>query len=84
MASAARASPGSARLIFGEIGLVTAFAVRAARSVFRPPFEWAETVRQIYLTGWRSLPLIITSGFAPFSRASVIPNTLKYSRSDGK
>lgn len=40
------------------------FGLRAIRDAFRPPFELAETTRQIFEVGWRSLPLIIASGFA--------------------
>jgi phospholipid/cholesterol/gamma-HCH transport system permease protein len=47
-----------------EVGLITAFAARAARVTFQRPFELREVVRQIYMAGWRSLPLVITSGLA--------------------
>ncbi len=45
----------------GELGL---FAFRAIQKGFRPPFEIGEITRQIFEVGWRSGPLIITSGFA--------------------
>jgi len=45
----------------GEVGI---FGFRAARSTFRPPFEFKEIVRQIFEVGWRSGPLVIVSGFA--------------------
>ncbi len=50
--------------LFGWIGEVSVFAARAVRDIFRPPFELDETARQIYEIGWRSVPLIATSGFA--------------------
>jgi len=43
---------------------MTAFALRAIRVAFQRPLELREVVRQIYMVGWRSLPLIVTSGFA--------------------
>lgn len=49
---------------FRWIGGVTIFALRAIVDIFRPPFEFRETMRQFYEVGWRSMPLIATSGFA--------------------
>jgi phospholipid/cholesterol/gamma-HCH transport system permease protein len=46
------------------IGELAAFALRAAREVVVPPYEFRETVRQIYELGWRSAPLIAVSGLA--------------------
>ena len=46
------------------IGELAAFALRAAREVVLPPYEFRETVRQIYELGWRSAPLIAVSGLA--------------------
>jgi phospholipid/cholesterol/gamma-HCH transport system permease protein len=40
------------------------FAFKAAREVFVPPFEFRETIRQIYELGLRSAPLIAVSGVA--------------------
>ena len=45
----------------GELAL---FGLRAIRDAFRPPFEFAELLRQVYDIGWRSLPLIMAAGFA--------------------
>lgn len=45
----------------GELGM---FAFRAFRDLFRRPFEIGETINQIFETGFRSMPLIIASGFA--------------------
>lgn len=40
------------------------FAGRAIRETFRPPFEFRETLRQLFELGCRSVPLIAVSGFA--------------------
>ena len=50
--------------ILAWVGRYALFAGRAARDVLRPPFEVDEIARQIYEIGWRSVPLIGTSGFA--------------------
>src|SRR5205823_7080671 len=52
------------RTFFSEAGLMSAFALRAIRVAFQPPFELREVVRQVYMAGWRSLPLVVTSGLA--------------------
>jgi phospholipid/cholesterol/gamma-HCH transport system permease protein len=46
------------------IGDVSLFGLRALREAFRPPFEFGEILRHVYEFGWRSAPLIATSGFA--------------------
>jgi phospholipid/cholesterol/gamma-HCH transport system permease protein len=46
------------------VGEVTLFALKAAREVVVPPFEFRETIRQIYELGLRSAPLIAVSGLA--------------------
>ena len=46
------------------VGDVAIFAWRAVRESFSPPFEFRETVRQIYELGLRSAPLIAVSGLA--------------------
>src|ERR1700679_697789 len=45
----------------GNIGL---FALRAVRRVLVPPFEFQMILRQIEVAGWKSLPLMLSSGFA--------------------
>ena len=47
-----------------SVGDAALFALRAAREIFVPPFELAETSRQIYELGLRSAPLIAVSGLA--------------------
>jgi phospholipid/cholesterol/gamma-HCH transport system permease protein len=46
------------------VGRYAIFGGRALRDVLRPPFEGGEVARQIYEIGWRSVPLIASSGFA--------------------
>ncbi|MEO8078716.1 MAG: ABC transporter permease [Acidobacteriota bacterium] len=46
------------------VGDVSWFALKAGREIFLPPFEFRETVRQIYELGLRSAPLIGVSGVA--------------------
>jgi phospholipid/cholesterol/gamma-HCH transport system permease protein len=46
------------------VGDVSLFAWKAARELVTPPFEFGETVRQIYELGVRSAPLIAVSGLA--------------------
>jgi phospholipid/cholesterol/gamma-HCH transport system permease protein len=45
----------------GKIGL---FAVDAARRALVPPFEYQMILQQIEVVGWKSLPLVLSSGFA--------------------
>src|SRR3954468_806889 len=52
------------RTLLSEAGQMSAFALRAVRVAFQRPFELREVVRQIYMVGWRSLPLVVTSGLA--------------------
>jgi phospholipid/cholesterol/gamma-HCH transport system permease protein len=46
------------------VGDVSLFGLRALRDAFRPPFEFGEIARHVFEIGWRSAPLIATSGFA--------------------
>src|SRR5687768_10239931 len=50
--------------ILAAAGDLAIFGFRAARESFVPPFEFKETVRQIYELGLRSAPLILVSGMA--------------------
>src|ERR1700675_3178474 len=58
------AQPSIIRTSLSEVGLISAFAMRAIRVAFQSPFELREVVHQIYLAGWRSIPLVMTSGLA--------------------
>jgi len=64
MTSSSPPSGGSISTFLAEAGSIGIFGFRAIRVAFRPPFELQEIVRQIYLIGWRSLPLIAMSGVA--------------------
>ncbi|HEY8550115.1 MAG TPA: ABC transporter permease [Vicinamibacterales bacterium] len=46
------------------IGDAAVFAARALVALVRPPFEFSETMRQLYELGWRSVPLIAAAGIA--------------------
>src|SRR5574338_569926 len=50
--------------VLATVGEVSLFAFRAAVALFVPPFEFRETIRQIYELGLRSAPLIAISGMA--------------------
>jgi phospholipid/cholesterol/gamma-HCH transport system permease protein len=47
-----------------SVGEVSAFGGRVLRDAFRRPFEFGEFLHQVYEIGWRSVPLVGTSGFA--------------------
>ncbi len=51
------------RLLEG-VGDGTRFSWRVLRELMRPPFEPAETARQLFELGVRSVPLVATAGFA--------------------
>jgi phospholipid/cholesterol/gamma-HCH transport system permease protein len=50
--------------VLAWIGEVFLFGLKAIFEAFRPPFEFREIARHIFEIGWKSLPLIATSGFA--------------------
>ena len=64
MATSEHAPPGLIRTLLSEAGLISAFAMRAIRVTFQAPFELREVIHQVYMAGWRSLPLVMTSGLA--------------------
>ena len=49
---------------FFSLGDAAAFGFRSLAGALRPPLHLAETARQIYEVGYRSLPLIAAAGFA--------------------
>ena len=55
---------GAVLSYLASIGEGSIFALRAAKELFLPPFEFRETVRQLYELGLRSTPLIAVSGVA--------------------
>jgi len=46
-----------------EIGALTHFGIRFFKSLFKPPFEFKELLRQCYLIGYKSLFLVSLTGF---------------------
>ncbi len=53
-----------AQVGLAAVGDMSMFAWKAAREMFVPPFEFRETLRQLYELGFRSAPLIAVSGVA--------------------
>jgi phospholipid/cholesterol/gamma-HCH transport system permease protein len=50
--------------LFTTTGEVSLFGFRAAGGIFTPPYEFRETIRQLYELGLKSAPLIAVSGLA--------------------
>jgi phospholipid/cholesterol/gamma-HCH transport system permease protein len=50
--------------VFAWVGEVSLFGLRALREALLPPYEVGEVVRHVFEIGWRSAPLIATSGLA--------------------
>src|SRR5215211_6878246 len=50
--------------VLAWIGDVALFGFRALRDAALPPYEIGEIARHVYEIGWRSTPLIATSGMA--------------------
>jgi phospholipid/cholesterol/gamma-HCH transport system permease protein len=51
------------RSFFEEVTLITKFSFRFVKEVFRPRYEFNELIKQSYLIGYRSFPLIAITGF---------------------
>jgi len=49
--------------LFTDAGTVTLFTSRFFKEVLKPPFEIKELLRQCYLIGYKSLPLVAITGF---------------------
>ena len=49
--------------IFTEVGNITIFTTRFFKEVFTPPYEIKEFIRQCYIIGYKSLPLVGITGF---------------------
>src|SRR6187549_432145 len=49
---------------FEFVGAIATFGARAVVEAMRPPYEPSEILRHLYEFGYRSAPLILTSGFA--------------------
>lgn len=48
---------------FIEISMITRFIGRFFKEVFRPPYEPGELIKQSFLIGYKSLPLVAITGF---------------------
>jgi phospholipid/cholesterol/gamma-HCH transport system permease protein len=48
---------------FEEITMLTRFAGRFFKEIIKPPYEFKEFIKQSYLIGYKSLPLVIITGF---------------------
>jgi len=48
---------------FEEIARLTLFARRLIKELVRPPYEVTEVLRQMYLIGYKSFPLVAITGF---------------------
>ena len=51
------------RAFFLEMTLLTRFTIRFFKELFLPPYEFKELVKQCYMVGYRSLPLVGITGF---------------------
>ncbi|MBT8219875.1 MAG: ABC transporter permease [Bacteroidia bacterium] len=57
------ALPKGLQSYLNETGNIAAFAIRFFRQAFKKPFEFKELLRQCYLIGYKSLFLVIATGF---------------------
>jgi phospholipid/cholesterol/gamma-HCH transport system permease protein len=48
---------------FEEVTLLTKFSLRFFKEVVKPPYEFNEFIKQAYIVGYRSFPLIAITGF---------------------
>jgi phospholipid/cholesterol/gamma-HCH transport system permease protein len=55
---------GAVLTALAAVGDVSLFGLRALRDAVRPPYEFGEVARHVFEIGWKSLPLISTSGLA--------------------
>ena len=64
MVSSAHPPRGLLGTFLSEAGLIGSFGLRSIRVAFQSPLELREIVHQVYMIGWRSLPLVAMSGLA--------------------
>jgi phospholipid/cholesterol/gamma-HCH transport system permease protein len=55
--------PDNVKSFLNETGEIARFSLRFFREGFQPRFEWAEFVRQCFLVGYQSLPLVGLTAF---------------------
>lgn len=58
-----RFEDGTLTLFFLEVSLITKFALQFFRELFKPPYELNELIKQSYIIGYKSLPLVGITGF---------------------
>src|ERR1700739_2700640 len=51
------------RVFFEEVAQVTLFTLRFFKEAVKPPYEFKEIIKQCYLIGYKSFPLIAITGF---------------------
>ncbi|HTA28669.1 MAG TPA: ABC transporter permease [Bacteroidia bacterium] len=51
------------RGFFEEVTLLTRFALHFFKEVIKPPYEFGEVIRQSYLIGYKSFPLVAITAF---------------------
>ena len=51
------------RRFFVDVASLTLFTLRFFKEVFKPPYEFNELMKQSYLIGYRSLPLVGITAF---------------------
>lgn len=49
--------------VFSDVGNVAKFASNFFKEVFTPPYEFKEFIKQCYIIGYKSLPLVALTGF---------------------
>ncbi len=51
------------KLFFEEVSQLTKFTLLFFKEVFKPPYEFNEFLKQCYLVGYKSFPLVAITGF---------------------
>ncbi|WP_339920726.1 ABC transporter permease [uncultured Flavobacterium sp.] len=49
--------------VFNDVGNVTLFTTKFFKEVFSPPYEFKEFLKQCYIIGYKSIPLVAITGF---------------------
>ncbi|SEA27730.1 phospholipid/cholesterol/gamma-HCH transport system permease protein [Flavobacterium gillisiae] len=49
--------------VFTDVGNVTLFTSKFFKEVFSPPYEFKEFMKQCYIIGYKSIPLVAITGF---------------------
>lgn len=61
--SAGNSYTNSLKYFFEEVAHITLFTLRFFKEAIKPPYEFNELLKQCYLIGYKSFPLIIITGF---------------------